>query len=163
MEQKYYEIGDKFSFNGETYETKEETELSCEKCAFKNECQCNLQCGSNERKDGKDVYFEKVENMELDEEQISDGVVVREDAKINVDAIKTFNNIPTRRYTSRNKVYKIDPMLNGLQVLSKGNSILWIAKLNGSRVRISLLIAIDSFCFNEHCDCCVRSDQWSHE
>ena len=88
MEQKYYEIGDKFSFNGETYETKEETELSCEKCAFKNECQCNLQCGSNERKDGKDVYFEKVENMELDEEQISDGVVVREDAKINVDAIK---------------------------------------------------------------------------
>ena len=24
MEQKYYEIGDKFSFNGETYEVKEE-------------------------------------------------------------------------------------------------------------------------------------------
>ena len=63
MEQKYYEIGEKFSFNGETYETKEETELSCEKCAFKNECQCNLQCGSNERKDGKDVYFEKVEDI----------------------------------------------------------------------------------------------------
>ena len=88
MEQKYYEIGDKFSFNGETYETKEETELSCEKCAFKNECQCNLQCGSNERKDGKDVYFEKVENMELGEEQIPDGVIGMEDAKINVDDIK---------------------------------------------------------------------------
>ena len=88
MEKKYYEIGDKFSFNGETYETKEETGAFCERCAFRNECQCNLQCGSNERKDGINVYFEKVENMELGEEQIPDGVIGIEDAKINVDDIE---------------------------------------------------------------------------
>ena len=70
------------------YEVKEETGASCERCAFRNECQDNLQCGSNERKDGKDVYFKKVENMELGEEQIPDGVIGIEDAKINVDAIK---------------------------------------------------------------------------
>ena len=73
MEQKYYEIGDKFSLNGETYEVKEEKiGEQCERCSFRNECQYNLQCGSNERKDGKDVYFKKVENMELGEEQIPD-------------------------------------------------------------------------------------------
>ena len=59
MEEKYYEIGEKFSLEGETYEVKEETGASCERCAFRNECQDNLQCGSNERKDGKDVYFKK--------------------------------------------------------------------------------------------------------
>ena len=74
MEQKYYEIGEKFSLEGETYETKEETGASCERCSFRNECQDNLQCGSNERKDRVNVYFEKVENMELGEEQIPDGV-----------------------------------------------------------------------------------------
>ena len=89
MEQKYYEIGDKFSFNGETYEVKEEKiGEQCERCSFRNECQDNLQCGSNERKDGINVYFEKVENMELGEEQIPDGVIGIEDAKINVDDIK---------------------------------------------------------------------------
>lgn len=88
MEEKYYEIGEKFSLEGETYETKEDTGESCERCAFRNECQNNLQCGSNERKDGKDVYFKKVENMELGEEQIPAGIIGSEDAKINVDDIK---------------------------------------------------------------------------
>ena len=89
MEEKYYEIGEKFSFNGETYEVKEEKiGEQCERCSFRNDCQDNLQCGSNERKDGINVYFEKVENMELGEEQIPDGVIGIEDAKINVDAIK---------------------------------------------------------------------------
>ena len=72
MEQKYYEIGDKFSFNGETYEVKEEKiGEQCERCSFRNECQDNLQCGSNERKDGINVYFEKVENMELGSFKVS--------------------------------------------------------------------------------------------
>ena len=83
MEQKYYEIGDKFSLNGETYEVKEEeVGEQCERCAFRNECQDNLQCGSNERKDGKDVYFEKVENMEQVEGKI------QSDTTINVEDIK---------------------------------------------------------------------------
>ena len=85
MEQKYYEIGDKFSFNGETYEVKEEKiGEQCERCSFRNECQDNLQCGSNERKDGKDVYFEKVE----DKEQMETGIITSEDAKINVEDVK---------------------------------------------------------------------------
>ena len=87
MECKEYKIGERFSFGGESYEVKEDKGGLCFDCDMPEHCPRELLCGIG-RSDGKNVYFKKVENMELDEEQISTGVVVSEDAKINVDAIK---------------------------------------------------------------------------
>ena len=88
MEHMDYKIGEKFSFMGETYEVKEDKlGLPCKECDLSELCPRELLCGIG-RSDGKNVYFKKVENMELDEEQIPAGIIGSEDAKINVDDIK---------------------------------------------------------------------------
>ena len=88
MEHIDYKIGERFSFMGETYEVKEDKGgILCRHCDLSELCPRELLCGI-ERYDGKNVYFKKVENMELDEEQIPAGIIGSEDAKINVDDIK---------------------------------------------------------------------------
>lgn len=85
----YYEVGEPFNSDGETYVPKEQN--GCTGCAFERKLRCTLfQCGSSYRKDGKSVIFVPyegpVEVEEVEEEQpITDGPTIKTGISIIID------------------------------------------------------------------------------
>lgn len=88
----YYEVGEPFNSDGETYVPKEQN--GCNGCAFERKLRCTLfQCGSSYRKDGKSVIFvpyegpeEPIEAEEVKEEQpITDAPTIKTGISIIID------------------------------------------------------------------------------
>ena len=60
-----HKTGEIFEYNGEWYQGIKSDSYRCDYCDYGKLGNCNdIACGTDERKDGKEVYFKKLEKPE---------------------------------------------------------------------------------------------------